>query len=134
MATAIVSPASPSVNGPVHKIERTWDQVFDGTPTDTPARTAWRSAVAEIAERAKGTLPAAHGRIEAAVKMGLAGDVEPQADRTARVASQSNGATVYHIVNGTCQCKDAPKAPQGLCKHRLAAAIHRRATTLASEL
>jgi hypothetical protein len=60
----------------------------------------------------------------------LAGDVDLQADGTARVASQSNGSTAYHVVNGECTCKDFAKAPHGFCKHRLAAAIARRAQEL----
>ena len=63
----------------------------------------------------------------------LAGDVEMQPDGTAKVASQSNGQTVYHIVNGACDCKDFPKAPGNFCKHRLAYAIAKRATTLAKQ-
>jgi len=69
---------------------------------DNSARTAWREAVAEIAEKAKDKLPECHGRVESAVKMVLAGDVELLADGTTRVASQSNGSTAYHAINGHC--------------------------------
>ena len=48
-----------------------------------------------------------------------------------RVASQSNGETVYHIVNGHCDCKDYPKAPEDWCKHSLSSAIAKRAYPLA---
>ena len=89
--------------------------------------------MAEVAERAKAALPEASGRIDSAVKMVLAGDVELQPDGTAKVASQSNGQTVYHIVNGACDCKDFPKAPRGFCKHRLGYAIAKRAITLAKQ-
>jgi len=75
------------------------------------ARTLWREAVAEVAEKAKQTLPECNGRVDSAVKIVLAGDVELLADGKAKVASQSNGQTVYHIVNGQCSCKDFPKAP-----------------------
>ena len=98
---------------------------------DNPARTAWREAVAEIAEKAKDKLPECNGRVESAVKMVLAGDVELLADGTARVASQSNGTTAYHVINGVCSCKDYPKSPYNFCKHRLSAAIARRAQELA---
>jgi SWIM zinc finger len=57
----------------------------------------------------------------------LAGDVALLTDGTAKVSSQSNDTTVYHIVNGECSCKDFAKAPHNLCKHRLSAAIVRRA-------
>ena len=87
--------------------------------------------MAEIAEKAKATLPQCNGRVDSAVKVVLAGDVELQADGTARVASQSNGQTVYHIVNGSCDCKDYPKAPSNWCKHRIAAGIQKRAYALA---
>src|SRR5215510_8642375 len=97
---------------------------------DNSARTAWRAAVAEIAEKAKATLPECNGRVDAAVKIVLAGDVDLLADGTAKVASQSNGQTVYHVVNGECSCKDYPKAPHSFCKHRLGAAIARRAQEL----
>jgi hypothetical protein len=98
--------------------EISWDDMLDGKPVpDNPARQAWREAVAEIAEKAKATLPECNGRVDSAVKLVLAGDVELQADGAARVASQSNGQTVYHVVNGSCDCKDYPKAPSNWCKH-----------------
>ena len=71
---------------------------------DNPARHAWREAVAAVAEKAKATLPEANGRVDSAVKMVLAGDVELLADGKAKVASQNNGSTAYHIVNGMCDC------------------------------
>ena len=94
------------------------------------ARQAWREAVAAIAEKAKAKLPECSGRVDSAVKIVLAGDVELQADGTAKVASQSNGSTAYHVVNGHCDCKDFAKAPHQFCKHRLSAAIARRAQEL----
>jgi len=57
-----------------------------------------------VAERANATLPQSGGRIDKAVALVLNGDVEVLGDGTARVASQSNGQTVYHIVNGHCDC------------------------------
>jgi hypothetical protein len=95
---------------------------------DTPARAAWRTAVAEIAAKAKETLPECNGRVDSAVKIVLAGDVELQADGTARVASQSNGTTKYFVVNGECSCPDFAKAPSNWCKHRIAAGIAKRVT------
>ena len=83
---------------------------------DNPARTAWREAVAEIAEKAKATLPECNGRVDKAVAVVLAGAVELLADGKAKVASQSNGTAEYFVVNGTCECRDFPKAPSGWCK------------------
>jgi hypothetical protein len=107
----------------------TWEEA-SAPGFETTTRQTWREAVAEIAEKAKTKLPECAGRVDSAVKIVLAGDVELQADGTAKVASQSNGTTAYHIVNGTCDCKDFPKAPHQFCKHRLSAAIARRAQEL----
>src|SRR2546421_7015453 len=96
----------------------------------TPDRTAWREAVAEIADKAKAKLPECNGRVDSAVKIVLAGDVELMADGTAKVASQSDGTAAYLVVNSECTCKDFAKAPHGFCKHRLGAAIARRAQEL----
>src|SRR5262245_29557145 len=100
---------------------------------ENPARAAWREAVAEIGEKAKATLPDCNGRVDKAVAIVLNGDVELLPDGKAKVASQSNGAVVYHIANGECTCKDYPKAPSGWCKHRIARGLHVRATALAKQ-
>src|SRR5712691_4212962 len=97
---------------------------------DNPARTAWREAVAEIAEKAKVTLPDCIGRVDAAVKIVLAGDVELLEDGTAKVASASHGTMKYFIVNGECPCKDYSKAPSNWCKHRISAGLAKRAHAL----
>jgi hypothetical protein len=107
--------------------EFSWEEV---SAPDFGARDAWRQAVAEIADKAKAKLPECSGRVDSAVKIVLAGDVELLADGTAKVASQSNGTTAYHVVNGQCDCKDFAKAPHSFCKHRLGAAIARRAQEL----
>src|SRR5262245_26147511 len=118
----------------VSKVEVSWDDALAGNFPENPARTAWREAVAEVAEKAKAALPECNGRVEPAVKIVLAGDVELLEGGKAKVASQSNGAMKYFIVNGVCECPDAMKAPQGFCKHRLSAAIAKRAHTLAKQL
>jgi hypothetical protein len=94
------------------------------------ARAAWHEAVAAIADKAKTKLPECNGRVDKAVALVLNGDVELLPDGTARVASQSNGTTQYHVVNGHCDCRDYEKAPHNYCKHRLSAAIARRAQEL----
>jgi len=93
-------------------------------------RQAWREAVTEIAAKAHEKLPECNGRIDAAVKIVLAGAVTLLEGGTARVASPSNGSTAYHVVNGHCDCRDYEKAPHSFCKHRLSAAIARRAQAL----
>ena len=94
------------------------------------ARAAWREAVAEIAAKAKATLPDCAGRVDRAVQIVLNQDVELLEDGKAKVASQSNGTVVYHLVNGECSCKDYAKAPSNWCKHRIAAGLYKRATAL----
>jgi hypothetical protein len=91
---------------------------------------AWREAVAAIADKAKAKLPECTSRVDKAVAIVLNGDVELLPDGTAKVASQSNGSTAYHVVNGHCDCRDYEKAPHSLCKHRVSAAIARRAQEL----
>src|SRR5207249_9680411 len=111
--------------------EISWDDMWSGKSLpESPARKAFREAVAEIAEKAKATLPDCNGRVDSAVKIVLNGDVELLADGTAKVASQSNGTTKYYVVNGHCDCLDYEKAPHNFCKHRLSVAIARRAREL----
>src|SRR2546425_10673515 len=113
--------------------EYNWESNTWTPHTDNPARKAWRDAVDEVATTAEVALPQSRGRVDSAVKIVLAGDVELLPDGTAKVASQSNGQTVYHIVNGECSCKDFPKAPSGWCKHRIAAGLALRARALAKQ-
>jgi hypothetical protein len=110
--------------------EFSWEEV-SAPDFGNPARVAWREAVAEIAEKAKQTLPECNGRVESAVKIVLAGDVELLDDGKAKVASQSNGTTTYFVVNGTCECRDFANAPSHWCKHRIAAGMQKRAHALA---
>ena len=110
----------PSSNGTFHAT----DVAGTSAPTD---RQLYRETVASVAERAKAAMdPAVHGRIDKAVALVLAGDVELLPTGKAQVASQSNGQTTYFVVNGECTCKDFPKAVAGWCKHRLSAAIAKR--------
>jgi hypothetical protein len=109
--------------------EITWEEA-SAPGFEQTTRQAWREAVAEIADKAKAKLPECSGRVDAAVKIVLAGDVELLPDGTVRVASQSSGTTAYHIVHGHCDCRDYEKAPHQFCKHRLSAAIARRAQEL----
>src|SRR4030095_13958937 len=103
--------------------EISWEEA--STPGfEQTTQQAWREAVAEIAERAKQTLPEANGRVDKAVAIVLGGDVEIFPDGKARVASQANGATEYVVCNGTGECKDFPKAPSGWWKHRIVAGLY----------
>src|SRR5215467_5419109 len=106
--------------------EITWEEA-SAPGFEQTTRQAWREAVAAIAAKAHEKLPECAGRIDSAVKIVLAGDVELLPDGTAHVASQSHGSTTYQVVNGACACKDFAKAPHSYCKHRLSAAMARRA-------
>ena len=108
----------------VHEIS--WEEA-SAPDFEHTTRQAFRAAVDQVAARAKATLPECHGRVEKAVAIVLAGDVELLADGHARVASQCQGTAVYHLVNGTCDCPDFARAPSSWCKHRIAAGIQRRA-------
>ena len=107
-----------------------WEDI--STPDfSNPARVAWRQAVAEIAAKAHAALPeTVHGRLEKAVAIVLNGDVKLLEGGQARVASQSDGATHYTVCNGTCACRDFPRAAGGWYKHRLSAALYKRASPL----
>src|ERR1043166_7423257 len=96
------------------------------TTATSPDRTAWREAIADIAEKAKQTLPECNGRVDKAVALVLNGDVELLPDGHAKVASQANGTLSYRIVNGACDCRDYAQAPSHWCKHRIAAGIQKR--------
>jgi hypothetical protein len=104
----------------------TWTQHHN----ESPDRARFRAAVAEISAKAHEKLPESRSRIDKAVALVLTGDVELLADGTAKVASQSNGCTAYHIVHGHCDCRDFERAPGQLCKHRLAFGLARRAQEL----
>jgi hypothetical protein len=95
------------------------------TSTD---RTHYRALVAEIAAKAKEKLPAAvNGRVESATKLVLAGDVTFLDDGTVQVGS-SDPTRYYRLVGSTCTCTDftQERAPEGWCKHRIAAGIQKR--------
>jgi hypothetical protein len=102
-------------------------------PALTPARQQYRQLVADVAARARAILPQnVNGRIEGAVKLVLAGDVAPQADGTVVVASCTDATKTYTLAGHTCTCTDfvQGKAPQGWCRHRIAAGISKRVQEL----
>ena len=97
-------------------------------------RTLFREAVSEVAAKAKATLPqAVNGRIEKAVVIVLAGDVELVGDGRAVVGSQSD-ATMHYIINGECECPDSDRPEiETWCKHKIAAYLQKRAELLAQQ-
>ena len=102
----------------------------NGAGFEHTTRQAFRAAVDQVAANAKAVLPDCNGRVDKAVAIVLAGDVELLPDGHARVASQCQGTTQYRIVNGTCDCPDFSRAPSNWCKHRIAAGIQKRASAM----
>ena len=97
---------------------------------DNAARQAWRArAVVAVAGKAQAKLPECSGRVDSAVKLVLAGDVGVLARWYSQGGSHSQRQYGVLIVNGHCDWGFA-KAPHSFCKHRLGAAIARRAREL----
>jgi hypothetical protein len=83
--------------------------------------------VRRTSELAHAKLPESlHGNIQRATAIVLAGGVVYDDDGKHAMVRASNGQTWYPV-NGHCTCMGAPHAPEGLCKHRLAARIYQRA-------
>jgi hypothetical protein len=95
-------------------------------------RKIFRDTVAELAAKAKETLPdAVNGRVDKAVAIVLSGDVELMSDGRAVVGSQSD-AGLHYVYDGECECPDSDRPEiDGWCKHAIAVAIAKRAHPLA---
>jgi hypothetical protein len=110
--------------------ELTWDEV--ASPDFGPTQDAWnaaiRTAAEQIAAQACEKIPDAKGRIERALALVLDGAVQLHDDGSATV--EGTGTRPYTVAEGVCDCKDYPRAPHNCCKHRLGAAILRRALEL----
>src|SRR2546423_14622260 len=101
----------------------------DSLNVEAPAQRLFHEAVLDIAERAKGVLPECHDRIERAVQLLLAGEVQALLDGTVQVRDPEQEGVVYHVQD-TCSCPESTQAPRGWCVHRLAGAIAKRASAL----
>jgi hypothetical protein len=102
-------------------------------PTTLTDRQTFRATIAQVAASAKAKLPTAvNGRLEAAVKLVLLQDVEPQEDGSILVGSSTDPLKTYRLVGMTCECQDFShgKAPEGWCQHRIAAGIQKRVREL----
>jgi hypothetical protein len=105
------------------------DTVTATTAPEHTARSAFRETVAQVSANAKEKLPAEiNGRLEGAVKLVLSHDVTLCADGSIEVGSCTDPLKTYRLVGTTCECKDFTdgKAPQGWCRHRIAAGIDKR--------
>jgi hypothetical protein len=100
------------------------------TATLQPDRILWTDAVQRVSALAHAKLPESlHGRLERATGLVLAGAVWMEEDGHTCHVRASNGQGWYGV-NGQCRCSDHLRAPEGLCKHRLAHGIYRRAGAL----
>ena len=98
-----------------------------GTSLFTADPQTFRAVVADVAARAKAILPESiNGRLEGAVKLVLAHDVTLCEDGTIEVGSCTDPLKTYRLVGQTCECQDFPRAPEGWCRHRIAAGIDKR--------
>ena len=93
-------------------------------------RAQYRQLVADVAAKARAKLPAlVNGRIEKAVTLVLAGDVEPPAADGSITVYSATDATRRYVLHGqacTCQDFERGQAPDGWCAHRIAAGIAKR--------
>jgi hypothetical protein len=87
---------------------------------------AWRDAVAMYTQRAHDYYgPDLAGRIDKARRIVLDGRVKPNGNY-AHVGSETDAETIYAVTRDGCDCIDAEsKAPQRMCKHRIAWQIYR---------
>jgi hypothetical protein len=97
-------------------------------------RQIWRTAVGLAATKARQTLPECSTRIDKALDLVLNDAVELLDHGKARITSQRNGSTTYTVCNGTCDCPDFARAPQGQCKHRIARGLVIRAMDIAKTM
>jgi len=92
--------------------------------------TTFTQAVKRTFDLAMARLPKeSHAHLERAHALVIHRHVFPTDDGKHAQVLSSDG-TRWYPVNGHCTCMDAPKAPQGLCKHRLAFGLYRRASEL----
>src|SRR5262245_30246990 len=98
-----------------------------------PDRELFRQILAQVAAKATAPLPESNGRVEKAVALVLAGDVEGREDDGSwRVGSATSPLTTHRVQGTHCSCDDSQygRAPRGLCKHVLAVMITMRVQEL----
>src|SRR6266571_4557514 len=104
--------------------------VAEATATVETHRLLFPGAVHQVSTKAQAALPVAmQGRVQRATALVLEHGVFIEEDGSVTHVRSSKGHGWY-AVNGHCVCADASRADEGLCKHRLAKAIYRRASEL----
>jgi hypothetical protein len=94
---------------------------------------SFHAALRQAEAQARSTLaPELHERISAARELITNGHCFQLGDGTWTVQSATDPMQTYTHVNGECSCDDVHynKPPQGLCKHRIAVYLSRRALQL----
>src|SRR5205085_2568134 len=72
-----------------------------------------------------------HERVTQAVGLVETGGVWVESEGTTAYVRSRSHADSFHAVNGSCHCEDAQyRAENGLCAHRLAVGLYRRAAEL----
>jgi len=97
------------------------------------AHQQWLDAVNATVERAHAAMPTHKERIERALALVLDGHVTHNADGSFEVKSQSQRGSKKYRVQGWCECPDARRVSDGMCKHLLATFLYRRAHRLLQE-
>jgi hypothetical protein len=110
---------------PSNLIQTNGTHAHNGTASAPPVQ-AWRDAVAMYTQRAHDYYgPDLDGRIDKARRIILDGRVNPNGQH-AHIGSETEAETIYAVTRDGCDCIDAEsKAPQGMCKHRIAWQIYR---------
>jgi hypothetical protein len=104
--------------------------VTESTSTVQMHHTLFADAVHQVSAIAHAKLPESlHGRLERATALVLGGGVFVEEDGSTQVRCTHG----WYSVNGACPCPDHRRALDGLCKHRLAKAIYRRASEVQQE-
>jgi hypothetical protein len=102
--------------------------VAESTSTVQLHHALFADAVHQVSAIAHAKLPESlHGRLERATALVLSGGVFVEDDGSTVHVRCTNG---WYSVNGHCPCPDAQRAQDGLCKHRLAKGLYRRASEL----
>src|SRR5215475_5048972 len=103
--------------------------VEDRLNADSLTQLLFCEAVVEVGERAKGVLPECHDRIEQAVQLLRAGEVQWLPDGSVQIQGPDQEDAVYGLQD-TCPCPENAQTPRGWCVHRLAGAMGKRASAL----
>jgi hypothetical protein len=105
--------------------------VAESASTVQTHHTMFAEAVHQVSAIAHAKLPESlHGRIQRATALVLGGGVFVEEDGGTTQVRCTNG---FYTVNGHCPCPDHRRALDGLCKHRLAKGLYRRASELLQE-